>query len=122
MQITIALKFSAALLLYKGSFPFIQTDGMRQIHQHGVESGLRTATIDDPMAILVLLLSTVCRLTLLSGGRTILRHLFSKLYRRKTMKIVEMTSCNMVSTWNLAKSSKHSLSFSSMFVSQDQNI
>ena len=98
-QIANAYSFSALLVLQNEVLPpqFLEHDN--SLYRQALDSVLRTAALDGPMATLVWPLYTVGRYSQSSSDRTILRHIFAKLFNRQHMKIVELASTNMQQEW-----------------------
>ena len=109
-QIANAYRFSALLVLYTDIFPLSSPDVLQLVYRQALDSLLRTAALDGPTSTLVWPLFTVGRLAQSSSDRTILRHMFSRVYNRHRMKIVEMASSRMRLQWNSGDGLVHSSS------------
>ena len=101
VQIADAFRFSALLLLHMAKNPAPVSLEMPQLYRKALDSVLRTAALDGPMATLVWPLFTVGILSRSGSDRTILRHIFLKLFQRQHMRVVEMASNKVHTMWNL---------------------
>ena len=100
IQIANSYRFSALLVLCNEVLNRQAPEYRYQIYHQALESVLRTAALDGPMATLVWPLFTVGKYSQSPADRTLLRHIFLKLFNRQHMKVVETASNSMKLMWN----------------------
>ena len=100
IQIANAYRFSALLVLHNEVLGSASGENLNSIYHQALDSVLRTAALDGPMATLVWPLFTVGRFSQSPSDRIILRHIFMKLFNRQHMRIVETAGNSIKSIWN----------------------
>ena len=102
VQISNAYRSSVLLILHHEVLGTRDSEVLKRNYTQALNSLLRIAALDGPMATYstsVWPLFTVGRYASSSSDRTILRHIFLKIYRRHHMKIVETADTSMNSMW-----------------------
>ena len=99
IQIADAYRLSALLVLQNEVLNDQSIPRNDEIYRQALDSVLRTAALDGPMATLVWPVFTVGRYARSSSDRTVLRHIFSKLFKRQQMRVVESASEKMQLMW-----------------------
>jgi hypothetical protein len=102
VQISNAYRSSVLLILHHEVLDTRDSEILNRIYSQALDSLLRIAALDGPMATYstsVWPLFTVGRYANSSSDRTILRHIFLKIYRRHHMKIVETVNISMNQMW-----------------------
>ena len=102
VQISNAYRASVLLVLHHEVLNTQDPEILNRIYRQALDSLLRIAALDGPMATYstsVWPLFTVGQYAQSASDRTILRHIFSKIYRRHNMKIVYTAEQNMKQQW-----------------------
>ena len=102
VQISNAYRSSVLLILHHEVLDTQDPEMLNRTYRQALDSLLRIAALDGPMATYstsVWPLFTVGRYARSSSDRTILRHIFLKIYRRHHMKIVKTADISMNQVW-----------------------
>lgn len=102
MQISNAYRASVLLVLHHEVLKTQDPEILNRVYRHALDSLLRIAALDGPMATYstsVWPLFTVGKYAQSASDRTILRHIFLKIYRRHHMKIVDTAEQSMNQLW-----------------------
>ncbi len=102
IQISNAYRASILLVLHHEVLKTQDPDILTRVYRQALDSLLRIATLDGPMATYstsVWPLFTVGKYAQSTSDRTILRHIFLKIYRRHHMKIVDTAEQSMKQLW-----------------------
>lgn len=102
VQISNAYRASVLLVLHHEVLNTRDPEVLNRVYRQALDSLLRIAALDGPMATYstsVWPLFTVGKYAQLASDRTILRHIFLKIYRRHHMKIVDTAEQSMKQLW-----------------------
>jgi hypothetical protein len=102
LQISNAYRASVLLVLHHEVLNTQDPEILNRVYRQALDSLLRIAALDGPMATYstsVWPLFTVGKYAQSGSDRTILRHIFMKIYRRHHMKIVHTAEQSMNQLW-----------------------
>ena len=102
MQISNAYRASVLLVLHHEVLNTKEAEILNRVYRQALDSLLRIAALDGPMATYstsVWPLFTVGKYAQSASDRTILGHIFMKIYRRHHMKIVDTAEQSMNQLW-----------------------